>query len=191
MVEKIVKCVIVGDCGVGKSSIVRKYTTDSFTNIYSTTIGLDYSKKILDISGEKIKFELWDTAGQERFRSLRNYYYRGAKLIIICYDITDRLTFESLRFWHKEVVSNMDDCAVILLCGTKCDLENKRSVSTFEATEYAKEKNIQYIEVSAKTNCEPLIEFLENFAKKNIDKFQITNEFINVGTELEYKYYCC
>lgn len=189
MAEKIVKCIIIGDCGVGKSSLVRKYTMDSFACIYSSTIGLDYSKKIIDISGQTIKIELWDTSGQERFRSLCSHYYRKAKIIVMCFDITDKLTFENLRFWYREAMAHKEEDCVIIVCGTKCDLEDKRQVSNFEATEYSKEKNIQYIEVSAKNDCAMLEEFFIKYASTNIDKLPISIPLV-LGQE-NNKSYCC
>ena len=82
--------VLIGDSGVGKSSLILRFTEDSFNGSFISTVGVDFKIKTLEIKGLNIKMQIWDTAGQERFRKIVSTYYRGAHGIIVVYDITDR-----------------------------------------------------------------------------------------------------
>ena len=98
-----VKVLLVGDSGVGKSSLLLRFTTDDFEEL-SPTIGVDFRLKFVRVDGKKVKLTVWDTAGQERFRTLTSSYYRGAQGIVLAYDVTRRETFENLMdIWLREV----------------------------------------------------------------------------------------
>lgn len=88
--DYLVKVLIVGDSGVGKTAILNKFANGSFDDLYSSTIGVDFKSKILKATGTNIsvKLQIWDTAGQERFRSITNSFYRGSDYIILVYDVT-------------------------------------------------------------------------------------------------------
>ena len=102
---------------------------------------------------EKIKVSIYDTAGQERFKNIVKHYYKGANGVLLIFDITKRDTFEKLDYWLTDLQENSDnlDYLFIYLIGNKIDLEAERKVSTEEANKFAQEKNLSYIEVSAKT----------------------------------------
>ncbi|KEH35599.1 small GTPase family RAB protein [Medicago truncatula] len=120
--DYVFKLLMIGDSGVGKSSLLLCFTSDSFENL-SPTIGVDFKVKYFTIDGKKLKLAIWDTAGQERFRTLTSSYYRGAQGIIMAYDVTRRDTFTNLsEVWAKEVdlYSTNQDC-IKMLVGNKVD----------------------------------------------------------------------
>ena len=149
----IIKILTLGDTEVGKTSIVLRYSDDKFQDSKTATIGIDFKIKIIKKGKEKIKVSIYDTAGQERFQNIVKHYYRGANGVLLVYDITKRKTFEKLNFWINDLKENSDNLEnlFVYLIGNKNDLEENREVSYKEATDFAKEKNFPYIEVSAKT----------------------------------------
>jgi len=149
--EYQVKVVLIGDSGVGKSSILLRYTDDRFSDNQQSTIGVDFKTKYETIQGKRLKVAMWDTAGQERFRTLTTTYYRGAHAAILVFDVTRPDTFSNVSTWLKEL-GNADagKGIVKLLIGNKVDLLN-RAVSFEEAELLAKVNGMLYIETSAKT----------------------------------------
>jgi len=108
--------------------------------------------KLIMVDGSPIKYQIWDTAGQEKYHSLAPMYYRGAAAAIIVYDITRAGSFQTLKNWVRELQQLGPENIVIAVCGNKCDLEDKREVSTAEANAYAEEIDALCIETSAKLN---------------------------------------
>ena len=148
----IIKILTLGATQVGKTSIVLRYSEDKFNYNKIATIGIDFKIKIIKKGNERIKVSIYDTAGQERFQNIVKHYYKGANGVLLIYDITKRDTFKNLDFWIKDLEDNSDiDNLFIYLIGNKNDMEDKREVSWVEASNYAKEKKLPYIEVSAKT----------------------------------------
>ena len=149
--DHLYKIVLVGDSGIGKSSILQKYTRDEFSDNYINTIGVDFAVKTIEINGKNIKLQIWDTAGQERFRTITYSYYRGAHGIILVFDLTDINTFYNIAYWLNEINTHAGEKIPILLVGTKSDLISKRMVPPNTINEFIDTKNIQYVETSAKT----------------------------------------
>ena len=150
----ILKILTLGDTTVGKSSIVLRYAEDKFNeNNALATIGIDFKIKQIYRGGELIKVSIYDTAGQERFQNIIKHYYRGANGVLLTYDITNRGSFEKLGFWLNDLKENSDSMEDLYICliGNKIDNEDEREVTTEEANIYAKDNNMPYFEVSAKT----------------------------------------
>ena len=150
--DLILKVVVVGETGVGKSNIVTRFATNSFNETAMPTIGVDLIPKTVTIDQTRLTVQLWDTAGQERMRALASSYYKNAKGVLLVYDITSKETFERLRYWLKEVKKTAGEGVKVMIIGNKRDLMINRQVSEEEATTWAKEKGYFYMEVSAKTN---------------------------------------
>lgn len=150
----IVKCLLIGSCGVGKSSILSRYTLDIFNNYFITTIGVDFKFKNIQMDNNDITLQIWDTASQERFRCITKNYYKNCNIIIVCYDITNANSFTELDYWITEANSSIDQNSPIqiVICGTKLDLEKNRVISKSEAQNYANFKNLPYFEISSKNN---------------------------------------
>jgi Ras-related protein Rab-8A len=113
--DHLLKLLLIGDSGVGKSCILLRYSDDSFTSSYITTIGIDFKIKNLVIDNSKAKLQIWDTAGQERFRTITTAYYRGAMGILVVYDVTNLDSFQSVRNWLKQIDANAGPHVVRLL----------------------------------------------------------------------------
>ncbi|KAL6051751.1 Ras-related protein Rab-1A [Balamuthia mandrillaris] len=145
------KLLIIGDSGVGKTSLMLKFTDDVFTESYISTIGVDFKIKTIQVDGKTVKLQIWDTAGQERFRTITSSYYRGAKGVIVVYDVTDQGTFNSVStLWAPEIDTKAEATAVKLFVGTKTDLEGKRVVSPRDGKKLAESVNALFLETSAK-----------------------------------------
>lgn len=150
--DMIMKLLLVGDSGVGKSCLLLRFVEDKFNTSFITTIGIDFKIRTIESKGKKIKLQVWDTAGQERFRTITTAYYRGAMGIILVYDVTDSRTFENVETWFQTVTQYANDDAQIFLVGNKCDDEESRQVSTEQGRALAEKLGILFTEASAKTN---------------------------------------
>lgn len=162
-----VKVLLVGDSGVGKSSIMLRFTTDKFDADISTTIGIDFRVKVVQLeNGESLQMQLWDTAGQERFRTLTSSYYRGAHAVALVYDVNEPNTFDSLLRWLDEVRTFCDDTVVLLLIGNKVDLSTGTpNVSRQRAIEFARDHGMLFAQCSAKTK-EGVLEAFDELSRK-------------------------
>jgi Ras-related protein Rab-1A len=146
----IFKLLIIGDSGVGKSSLLLRFADDIFTESFISTIGVDFRIKTLHINGTIIKLQLWDTSGQERFHTITKSYYREAQGIIVVYDITKMCTFKNVKKWLDEANNRSGEHIKIMLVGNKSDLEDLRVVSTSDGEDMAEELKISFLETSSK-----------------------------------------
>ena len=110
--EKICKAILVGESGVGKTSIIVRFISDDFSqNLHSTT-GASYASKIMDFNdyGKKIQFQIWDTAGQEKYRGLTKIFYTDAPIVILVYDITKKQSFDEIKkYWYNQIKDNSSE----------------------------------------------------------------------------------
>merc|ERR1719430_499356 len=148
------KILIIGESGVGKSSLLLRFTDDAFDPEISATIGVDFKVKVISIDGNKVKLAIWDTAGQERFRTLTPSYYRGGQGAILVYDVTNRDSFARIENWLAELDTYSTNTDIVkMLVGNKCDMEAQgaRVVSKEEGLNCARKHQMMFIEASAKT----------------------------------------
>ena len=166
------KILTIGESGVGKTCILRRFVEDKFLKNHLATIGIDFKTKNIIVDGVQVKLKIWDTAGQERFRNITNQYYKGADGIILVYDVTDRTSFEKIREWMNQIKQNTteDEIGLVLL-GNKCDAE-PRDVSENDGIELGKELGIQYFESSAMNNIN-ISESFNYLAKQILSKKKI------------------
>ncbi|KAJ6262890.1 GTP-binding protein ypt2 [Drechslerella dactyloides] len=148
----LIKLLLIGDSGVGKSCCLLRFSEDSFTPSFITTIGIDFKIRTIDLDGKRIKLQIWDTAGQERFRTITTAYYRGAMGILLVYDVTDERSFNNIQTWFQNVEQHATEGVNKILIGNKCDWEEKRVVSQERGQALANELGIPFMEVSAKAN---------------------------------------
>ncbi|KAM9263524.1 ras-related protein Rab-30 [Cariama cristata] len=144
------KIVLIGNAGVGKTCLVRRFTQGLFPPGQGATIGVDFMIKTVEINGEKVKLQIWDTAGQERFRSITQSYYRSANALILTYDITCEESFRCLPEWLREIEQYASNKVITVLVGNKIDLADKREVSQQRAAEFSEAQDMYYLETSAK-----------------------------------------
>jgi len=170
--DHLFKLLLIGDSGVGKSSLLSRFAEDSFTESFINTIGVDFNLKTLRIEGSIVKLQIWDTAGQERFRTITSSYYRGAHGIIVVYDVTNLETFANVQKWLTEIDRYACSDVHRVLLGNKCDLVIGRKVSINEAQEFANQYNLEFLETSAKS----AINVNEAFTKMAISILRKSNE---------------
>ncbi|KAI9492138.1 P-loop containing nucleoside triphosphate hydrolase protein [Zychaea mexicana] len=148
------KLLLIGNSGVGKSSLLLRFTDDTFLppDEVSATIGVDFKVSMMNLNGDTYKLTIWDTAGQERFRTLTSSYYRGAQGVILVYDVCNRETFDALKTWMNEVNTYCSSQDVVkMIVGNKVDKDGSRVVSYKEGAELARKLQTLFIECSAKT----------------------------------------
>ncbi|KAI5966876.1 SEC4 [Candida pseudojiufengensis] len=150
--DMIMKLLLVGDSGVGKSCLLLRFVEDKFNPSFITTIGIDFKIRTIESKGKKIKLQVWDTAGQERFRTITTAYYRGAMGIVLIYDVTDSRSFENVENWFQTVTQHANEDAQIFLVGNKNDDDINRQVSKEQGEELASKLGIPFLEASAKSN---------------------------------------
>ena len=143
------KVVVVGDSGVGKTNLIKRFVSNTYNPNTKATVGVEFLSKSYKINDQVFKIEIWDTAGQERYKSITAAYYKGAKGALIVYDITQKDSFENINKWMSEVRDKSSKDLKIMIVGNKTDLENERQVSTEEALEKAKELGSPVMEASA------------------------------------------
>jgi len=149
--DHLIKLLLIGDSGVGKSCLLLRFSDDTFTNSFITTIGIDFKIKNVHIDNKWIRLQIWDTAGQERFRTITSAYYRNAMGILLVYDVTDEGSFKNVRNWMQNIRENASEKVVKVLIGNKCDMKDKRAVPFSDGQAVAREFGIPFIESSAKT----------------------------------------
>ena len=170
------KVVLIGKSGVGKTSIISRYITDTFKDSLMTTPGANFITKKVDFPQYKksIKFEIWDTAGQERYRSLAKVFYNNAAACLLVFDITNKDSFDDIKnYWIPEIKENGQKDIILALAGNKSDNYIKEQVSDNEGKALAKEINAIYMRTSAKLN-------------SSIDEIfnSIGNKFLNPEMEI-------
>jgi len=111
--------------GVGKSSLLIRFSDDTFSGSYITTIGVDFKIRTVDIEGMRVKLQIWDTAGQERFRTITSTYYRGTHGVIVVYDVTNGDSFANVRRWLEEIQNNCDVVKKVLGKAKDCPSRHK------------------------------------------------------------------
>eukprot|EP00922_Rhytidocystis_sp_ex-Travisia-forbesii_P065327 GHVS01097069.1.p1 GENE.GHVS01097069.1~~GHVS01097069.1.p1 ORF type:complete len:211 (+),score=34.23 GHVS01097069.1:30-662(+) len=151
----LLKVIILGDSGVGKTSLMNQYVNKKFTNQYKATIGADFLTKDVVIDDKQVTLQIWDTAGQERFQSLGVAFYRGADCCVLVFDLTNPKSFESLDSWRDEFLVQASprdpDNFPFVAIGNKLDESAKRKVTGTRSAGWCKSKNdIPYFETSAK-----------------------------------------
>mmetsp|Transcript_8234 Transcript_8234/g.8096 ORF Transcript_8234/g.8096 Transcript_8234/m.8096 type:complete len:205 (-) Transcript_8234:43-657(-) len=150
--DYLFKLLLIGDSGVGKSSILLRFADNTYAESFIATIGVDFKIKTVEVENKVIKLQIWDTAGQEKFRTITSSYYRGAHGIIVVYDVTNRDSFNNVKNWMNEITRYASENVNRLLVGNKSDMEGKKVVTYDEGKELADSFGIPFIETSAKTS---------------------------------------
>lgn len=165
-----VKVLMVGDSGVGKTSLLLRYDGDNFQESYITTIGIDFKTKFLNVGDKRVRLQIWDTAGQERFRTITTSYFRGAQGILLCFDVDNRDSFNSIGSWLEQINSHADQNVCVIICATKCDAE--REVTEEQGQALADKHGFTYIECSAKANINVVAAF-EAIAHEIVEQWRL------------------
>jgi len=143
------KLILVGDGGTGKTTFVMRHLTGEFEKKYLPTLGVEVHPLVFHTNRGPIRFNVWDTAGQEKFGGLRDGYYIQGQAAIIMFDVTSRMTYKNVPNWHKDLV-RVFEAIPIVFCGNKVDIKD-RKVKPKQIT-FHRKKNLQYYDISAKSN---------------------------------------
>ncbi len=144
------KIIIIGDSGVGKSSLLKRAVQNTFDTNYQATIGFEFLLMHFKVNDLKIKLQIWDTCGEEMYRSLVQGFYRNTSLAIIVYDISRKKSFEALEIWLKDLRQHTEEGIPVFIVGNKMDLQ--KDISTEEAKMFSVSNRTKFFtECSAKT----------------------------------------
>eukprot|EP00041_Stephanoeca_diplocostata_P006925 m.95883 g.95883 ORF g.95883 m.95883 type:complete len:207 (-) comp16621_c1_seq1:358-978(-) len=178
----LLKVIILGDSGVGKTSLMNRYVNNKFSNQYKATIGADFLTKEVMVDERLVTMQIWDTAGQERFQSLGVAFYRGADCCVLVFDVTVAKTFETLDSWRDEFLIQASprdpENFPFVVLGNKIDLDG-RAISQKRAMTWCQAKNsIPYFETSAKdsTNVEQAFQLIAKNALQQEADVEMYND---------------
>ena len=147
--DYLVKVLMIGDSGVGKTCLLQKFENGQFTMNHLPTIAIDFSIKTIVVRGKRMKIQIWDTAGQERYNTLTTGFFKSTQCILLCFALTDRVSFESVHRWMTQINTLSPKDVLVILVGNKSDLAQERKISEEEARALAQNFCIDYFETSA------------------------------------------
>merc|ERR1712093_142351 len=143
------KCLLVGEGGVGKTTFVKRHVTGEFEKKYVATLGVEVHPLSFTTNRGELVFNVWDTAGQEKFGGLRDGYYIQGQCAIIMFDVTSRITYKNVPNWHRDLVRVCENIPIVLV-GNKVDVKDRKVKA--KAITFHRKKNLQYYDISAKSN---------------------------------------
>ena len=175
--DYLFKILIIGDSGVGKSSLMNRFVDQNYSSEFNATIGVDFKVHTIKIDDKLIKLQIWDTAGQERFRTVTNTYYRGAHGVLVVYDTTNHYSFNNVTEWLSEIDRLANDEIPRVLVATKTDLTEEQMVTPEETQKLVQHYNLKHIETSSKND--------QNVAKCFIELAQLMKNKMDLAIELK------
>lgn len=200
--KTLLKVIILGDSGVGKTSLMQQFVNGKFSHQYKATIGADFLTKELTIDDKSVTMQLWDTAGQERFQSLGIAFYRGADCCVLVYDVTNQKSFENISLWKDEFliqanVKNPENFPFVII-GNKVDVDDsKKVISTKKAQQFANNLgNLPLFQTSAKeaVNIDQAFDVIARNALQQEENDEFNDEFndaINIQLDSENNSCAC
>jgi len=161
--ELFFKFILIGDAGVGKTSILQRYIDNTFQKDYNVTVGAEFGSKFVEIDEvTRIKLQIWDTAGQESFSNIVRSFYKDSQGVFFVYNVNQRQTFENLKKWKESVVEEVDPSAIFVLIGNQVDLKEEREVSYEDAVKFMQDNGIHFLfETSALNGTNVELAFVE------------------------------
>ena len=189
--DHIFKIITLGESGIGKTSLITRFAHDIFEENHLASIGVGFLFKVLDIENKIIKIQLWDICGSERFKTVSPSYYRRTNGAIVAYDISDKWSFDQVKFWVNEVKAHSKMKTNIVIVGTKCDILD-REVTEEEGKKLADELGVKYFETSAKTgyNVNEAYNFLIKDIIDNNKDFESEKIELRKGNKIDKKKRC-
>ena len=183
--DEEVKLILLGESGVGKTAIIKRYLYDEFSSIRTPSDSMHYVEKDLTINKRKIKLNVWDTIGQEKYRSLSKLFLNGTHIVILVYSIDDHKSFEELNYWNKLYREQLGDDILLGVVGNKIDLYENQTVTEKEGKEFAEKHNGFFAQLSAKQSKINIDEYMtkmvteylnKKYNKINVKDFEIVQE---------------
>lgn len=141
-INKTIKVLCLGDGGVGKTSLIRRFAQNKFEKSYLETLGVDITDKVISVNNKNLKLVIWDIAGQDRYKIYRSAFYQGTEALIVVADVTNPTTFDNLQIWKKEIDKFLGIQLPTVFLANKCDLENQRRVMKNEILQVGKLLNL-------------------------------------------------
>ena len=164
---------LLGDSAVGKTSFILRYTKNTYSNYYISTVGIDFmDRDIILPTNEKVKICFYDTAGQEQYKSIAFNLIKSAEGILLMYDICSQKSFESINEWIESIKGAKGDDFPVVLIGNKCDLEEERKVKTEQGINLADNNGFTFFETSNKENIN-IEQSVSSLATKVLEKRKI------------------
>lgn len=195
--DYLFKTILIGNSGVGKTSIINRYVDQIYSENYISTIGVDFKIKTLVRDNETVKLQIWDTAGQERFRTITGSYYRGAHCIIVVFDVTDKESFNDIASWMGEIEKNKVNDTLIVLLGNKIDdveniMVNNNEVEKLINTYKLDKSLFKYISAKENTDITTVFENIVDtlIRTHGLNNEDNENEFADIKIQ-ENKRRCC
>ena len=164
------KIVVIGDPSVGKTSVIRRFSENKFSQSYLPTIGADFNLKVIELAQAQVIMTVWDIGGHDRFDSIRTFYYSGAHGGIIVFDMTREDTFKNVKKWEEDIRTGAGEKIPLILLCNKSDLLEQGEVTESEVQKIAEELKIPYFKTSAKSGLN-VQESFEQMAKECADFF--------------------
>lgn len=152
-VTRKIKVLMLGDSGVGKSSLILRWTQDTFSTDLVGTVGVNFKTKKLTFEDEIVQAQVWDTAGQEQFHKITTSYYKGANGIMLVFDLTDQQSVKNVEYWMKNIKAHASDLVQVTLIGNKIDLrtgDSTRCLDSSHGRALSQKYGVPYYETSAK-----------------------------------------
>lgn len=194
--DYLFKTILIGNSGVGKTSIINRYVDKIYTENYISTIGVDFKIKTNKVDDNVVKLQIWDTAGQERFRTITSSYYRGAHCIIVVFDVTDQESFNDVMSWMDEIKKHANDDVLIMLLGNKIDKKDACVVTKGDVSKLIKNNNLdedlfRFTSAKANTDIEPVFENIVSILIERHKMDESENEFADIKIQENNKRRCC
>eukprot|EP00831_Metopus_contortus_P038327 TRINITY_DN30148_c0_g1_i1.p1 TRINITY_DN30148_c0_g1~~TRINITY_DN30148_c0_g1_i1.p1 ORF type:complete len:207 (-),score=29.22 TRINITY_DN30148_c0_g1_i1:135-755(-) len=192
-----ISVIVLGNCQVGKTSMIIRYTEDKFSESFSTTLGVDFKMKKMELDGWNVKMQIWDTSGQERFRTITKNYYEKAMGVVLVYDATDPKSFEEIENWMQQLDNHAKPFTQKVLVGAKYDKDNVK-ITPEQGKELGEEYGIRFFQTSSKTgeNVDETFNFLARAVLENNIDIKMLKNSIAVkadpeSTRAKSKSKCC
>ena len=171
-----IKMILLGESGVGKTSIIKRYLDDQFDKNETSTLSMSYVGKTIQIDNEEIRLNIWDTIGQEKYRSISKLFLNETKIVILVYSIDNGESFKELNYWYDLYKEFLGEETILGIAGNKMDLYLNQEVDEEKAKEYAESRGSIFSLVSAKDNKESIDNFLTKLVKAYLNKDNPKNE---------------
>jgi len=176
-----IKLILLGETGVGKTSIINRYVQDSFSDSLMSSTSMAYVQKKIALNRQKISLNIWDTVGQEKFRSLSKLFFKDTKIVILVYSIVDKKSFDNLGYWLNSVKETIGNDFILGVVGNKCDLFLEQKVDEELGAEFAKNNGGIFEQISAKENRTGLDNYITKLVSEylKLNPQEITNKSNN------------
>ena len=188
--ERDIKIILLGETGVGKTSIINRYINNEFNNEAPSTLGASFATK--EVKMDKIKYlvNVWDTSGQEKYHSVTNLFINGSNIVILVYSIDSQISFDGLDYWYNTIKEKLEgDKYILAVIGSKGDLIDNEIIPEEKAKKFAEEKNAIFRIVSAKEDSEGINKLFNHLLDELIKnkKYEIRAESVAIKRPIKAK----